>query len=59
MISNIVNGREGAVSAIGMFARTVPVLIDCADRSVKEFLGSSNDVIVRSLSHQLCPFWKI
>ena len=59
MISNIVNGREGAESAIGMFARTVPVLIDCSDRGVKDFLERSNDMINRSIAHQMCPFWKI
>ncbi|WII08342.1 amino acid adenylation domain-containing protein [Methanomassiliicoccales archaeon LGM-RCC1] len=61
LFGTIVNGRDitGSLSSVGMFARTLPLVVDCHDRSVAEFLRETNDTIISVISNQRCPFHAI
>ncbi len=52
------NGREESVlrDSIGMFARIVPVALDCGDRDVAGFLRDSADRISDSMFNSMFPF---
>ena len=56
-----VNGRDAVPleDSIGMFVRTLPVRIDCSNRTVEGFLKESSDRIYDVISNQLAPFWEI
>ena len=56
VFETIINGREQAGTGVGMFVRTLPIAIDCSDRSVREFIESSSDVLFGVISNQRCPF---
>lgn len=55
---DIDNGRENlqAYDAIGMFVRTVPVIIDCSNKSLKDFFKASSNVIYNCAYYKYHPF---
>ncbi len=61
VFAHIVNGRDltGSEDSAGMFVRTLPVALDCRDRSVREFVTQSSERIFGTISNQLCPFHRI
>ena len=52
------NGRHEDYSqdALGMFVRTVPVLVDCSNRSVGDFLSGVSDLILDAMGSSVYPF---
>ena len=48
--------EEYSRDALGMFVRTIPILVDCSDKSVIEYLGSVSDLILDSMSNSVYPF---
>ena len=52
------NGRHDAYNqnSLGMFVRTVPVIIDCKDKSIRDYITSVSDLILKSLSNSIYPF---
>ena len=52
------NGRheEYSLDALGMFVRTIPILVDCSDKSVVEYVGGVSDLILDSMSNSVYPF---
>ena len=52
------NGRHENYSqdAMGMFVRTIPVLVDCSDKSIKDYLSGVSDLILESMSNSVYPF---
>ena len=61
LFSHIVNGRDltSSEDSVGMFVRTLPIVLDCNDRLVSEFVSESSDRIFGTISNQLCPFHQI
>ena len=52
------NGRheDYAQDALGMFVRTIPIIVDCENTSVKEYLSSVSDLILDSMKYSIYPF---
>ena len=52
------NGRheEYSQDAVGMFVRTIPILVDCKDRNVSDYLNNVSDLILESMSGSDYPF---
>ena len=52
------NGRheEYSLDALGMFVRTIPILVDCSDKSVVEYVSGVSDLILESISNSVYPF---
>ncbi|WP_461463588.1 amino acid adenylation domain-containing protein, partial [Methanobrevibacter sp.] len=42
--------------ALGMFVRTVPVLVDCSNRSVGDYLSGVSDLILEAMGSSVYPF---
>ena len=61
VFAHIVNGRDltGSEGSAGMFVRTLPLVLDCRDRTVKEFVSEASERIFGTVSNQLCPFHTI
>ena len=43
-------------NALGMFVRTIPVIVDCQNRSINEYLASVSDLILASMVNSIYPF---
>ena len=48
--------EEYAQNALGMFARTVPILIDCKNRDVKNYLNYFSNLILNSMLNDIYPY---
>ena len=48
--------EEYAKTAVGMFTRTVPILVDCTGDSVNEYLIYFSDLALGSMSNDVYPF---
>ena len=61
VFSHIVNGRDltSSENSAGMFVRTLPIVLDCRDRPVEDFVSESSDRILDSIQNQLCPYNRI
>ena len=55
------NGRDTPEleRSVGMFARILPILIDCKDSTVKDFLQSVGDRVVQTVANHGYPFYEI
>ena len=42
--------------ALGMYVRTIPVLVDCKDQQVSEFAENVSDLILKSMENSIYPF---
>ena len=53
-----VNGRHEDYSqdALGMFVRTIPILVDCTNASVGDFLSGVSNLILESMGNSVYPF---
>ena len=45
-----------AHGAWGMFIRTIPVIVDCEDRFIGDFVGYMSDLILKSMANSTYPF---
>ena len=45
-----------ALNALGMFARTTPILVDCTDENIKNYLSYFADLALNSMSNNVYPF---
>ncbi|WP_407432192.1 AMP-binding protein, partial [Methanobrevibacter sp.] len=43
-------------NALGMFVRTIPIIVDCKDTSVNNYINNLSDLILKSLSNSFYPF---
>ena len=43
-------------NALGMFVRTIPVLVDCENRPISEFVVDMSDLILKSMANSSYPF---
>ena len=52
------NGRheEYAQSALGMFVRTIPIIVNCEKTSVSEYLSGVSDLILDAMKYSVYPF---
>ena len=52
------HGRHEAYSqnALGMFARTIPVLIDCKKDNIKDYLSYFSDLTINSMLNSVYPY---
>ncbi|WP_461463266.1 D-alanine--poly(phosphoribitol) ligase subunit DltA, partial [Methanobrevibacter sp.] len=52
------NGRHEyyAQDALGMFIRTVPVIVDCSNKSVGDFLSGVYDLVLEAMGSSVYPF---
>ena len=52
------NGRheDYTQEAVGMFVRTVPVLVDCSNKSVGDFLSGVSDLVLEAMNSSVYPF---
>ena len=48
--------EEYAKTAVGMFTRTVPILVDCTSDSVNEYLSYFSDLALGSMANDVYPF---
>ena len=42
--------------SLGMFVRTIPLIIDCKNRSVKDYLLEVSDLVLDSMNYSIYPF---
>ncbi|MER2014298.1 MAG: AMP-binding protein, partial [Methanobrevibacter sp.] len=42
--------------AVGMFVRTIPVIVDCENKSVKDYVANVADLILKSMANSIYPF---
>ncbi|WP_405295390.1 D-alanine--poly(phosphoribitol) ligase subunit DltA [Methanobrevibacter sp.] len=42
--------------AWGMFIRTIPVIVDCENRSVADYVDYTSDLILKSMTNSIYPF---
>ena len=42
--------------AWGMFIRTIPVIVDCENRSVTDYVDYTSDLILKSMTNSIYPF---
>ena len=45
-----------AQKAIGMFARTVPIIVDCSNSSIEDYLANVSDLILNSMKYSIYPY---
>ena len=52
------NGRHEyyAQDALGMFIRTVPVIVDCCNKGVGDFLSGVSDLVLEAMGSSVYPF---
>ena len=52
------HGRHNhyAQKALGMFARTVPIIIDCSNSSVNDYLINVSDLVLNSMKYSMYPY---
>ena len=52
------HGRNESHSqnALGMFVRTIPIIVDCSNDSVKDYLNNVSDLIIDSMKHSVYPY---
>ncbi len=52
------NGRheDYTQDALGMFIRTIPVLVDCSNKSVSDFLSGVSDLVLEAMENSVYPF---
>ena len=43
-------------NAVGIFVRTIPLIVDCSDASIKEFVGNVSDLVLDSMTNSIYPF---
>ena len=43
-------------NAVGMFVRTIPIIVDCSNDSVKDYLNNVSDLIIDSMKHSVYPY---
>ena len=48
--------EEYTQQSVGMFIRTIPVIVDCKNKSVGEYLSDVSDLILTSMSNSIYPF---
>ena len=42
--------------AVGMFVRTIPVIVDCENKSVNDYVTNVADLILKSMANSIYPF---
>ena len=42
--------------ALGMFIRVIPIIVDCKNKLIKDYLGDVSDLILESMSNSIYPF---
>ena len=42
--------------AVGMFVRVIPIIVDCKDNPVHEYVSDVSDLIIESMSNGIYPF---
>ncbi len=42
--------------SVGMFVRTIPAIVDCENRSIKDYLTNVSDLIFKSMENSIYPF---
>ena len=47
---------EYVQDAVGIFVRTIPLIVDCSDVSVNEFLSNVSDLVLDSMTNSIYPF---
>ena len=45
-----------AQKALGMFVRTIPIIVDCSNSSINEYLTTVSDLILDSMKHSVYPY---
>ncbi|MCQ2795682.1 MAG: condensation domain-containing protein, partial [Bacilli bacterium] len=57
-LAMIENGRDrlDAMNSIGMFVNTLPILIDCANDSISNFIKKSKEKIYQTINYNFYPF---
>ena len=52
------HGRHDSYNekALGMYVRTIPVIVDCVDVSVEEYIGKVSDIVLNSILYSDYPF---
>ena len=56
---NLVEDGRGSMDlsdSVGMFVRTLPLLIDCNNQSIESFLNSSSTLVGSAMKYDLYPF---
>ena len=56
---NLIEDGRGHIDlsdSIGMFVKTLPILIDCANQDISSFLEYSSNLINSAMKYDLCPF---
>ena len=48
--------EEYSQNALGMFVRTIPILVDCKNKSIYEYLSCVSDLILESMENNIYPF---
>ncbi|WP_296887644.1 non-ribosomal peptide synthetase [uncultured Methanobrevibacter sp.] len=43
-------------NAIGMFIRTIPIVVDCKDRQINDYVHEVSDLILESMANSIYPF---
>ncbi|WP_296888834.1 non-ribosomal peptide synthetase [uncultured Methanobrevibacter sp.] len=59
VLFNIIEDGRGHIDlseSVGMFVKTLPVLVDCGNRNVDSFLDYSSDLINSVMKYDLYPF---
>ena len=52
------HGRHKLYSddALGMFVRTIPIIVDCKNKSINDYMDYVSDLILESMSNSIYPF---
>ena len=52
------HGRHNhyAQKALGMFARTVPIIVDCSNRSIEDYLIDVSNLVLNSMKYSVYPY---
>jgi len=48
-----------AKNAIGMFTRTIPIIIECSNKPIDNYLKSVSDLIIDSMTNSIYPYRKL
>ncbi len=48
--------RDYLENAVGMYVNTIPIIIDCKNKAVDEYLNDVSDLILESMSNTVYPF---
>ena len=48
--------EDYSLDALGMFVRTIPIVVDCENKSVLDYVGETSDLILESMSNSIYPF---